>query len=365
LISLKRYLDGTQSLGDKSASRGQRTVTNEDPAPLILSGYCAALAEFGRCTVDVCPASGQALKEGLARVGEGLSRNTSPETILAAGESVRNQLEDWGRRTARHYQVKAGEVKDILLVMARTAESVGARDQRCAQQINEVTTQLKTIANLDDLTQIRNSIEKSALELKTSIDRMTAEGRAVLEQLQAEVSAYQAKLEEAEQIASSDSLTHLRSRLWVEGQIECRMEASVPFCAAILDIDGFKRVNDEHGHTTGDELLKQFSTELRSACRSTDIIGRWGGDEFIVLLDCRLAEALAQVDPVSQWVCGNYTVQRTGAPAKLRVNASIGLAEYVPGETMKQLLDRADAEMYRHKAAVRVVCSGTSRQDPK
>ena len=73
-------------------------------------------------------------------------------------------------------------MKELLLVMARTAESASARDQRCAGQMSEVTEGLKAIASLEDLTEIRASIEKSATELKTSIDRMTAEGKAVLDE---------------------------------------------------------------------------------------------------------------------------------------------------------------------------------------
>jgi len=293
------------------------------------------------------------LYESLSRVAEDLSRADCAETVAVVDQSVRGLLEDWGLRSARHYQKKAAEVKDILLVMARTAESVGESDQRCAQQINEVTTKLKGIADLDDLTQIRASIEKSAADLKSSIARLTTESKAVLERLRSEVSTYQAKFEEAEQIASRDALTRLGSRLWVEGQIKKRIEDAVPFCAAILDINGFKRVNDDHGHVVGDDVLRQFSTELKSACRSTDVVGRWGGDEFIVLLDCQLPEAEAQVARVSKWVCGNYTVNGNGGETKLCVDASMGVAEYVAGETMKELLDRADRGMYRQKAVSR------------
>ena len=361
MISIKRYLEGVAVEDAKEAAFGRRKNEGSDLLSVSIGAYRSALSEMGRCSLDVCPATGQELQQGLATTAGELAANPSPEKVAAADQSVQTQLQEWGRGTARHFQKKAGEVKDILLVMARTAESVGERDQRCAQQICDGTTQLKTIANLDDLTQIRSSIEKSASELKTSIDRMTAEGEATLDHLRSEVSAYQAKLEEAEQIASFDSLTRLRSRLWVEGQIEQRIEATAPFCAAILDIDGFKRVNDDHGHMVGDELLKQFATELRSACRSTDIIGRWGGDEFIVLLDCGLAEAQAQIERLSKWVCGSYTVEAASGPKKLRVNASIGLAEYAPQETMEQLLDRADAEMYRQKAASRAEGSAARR----
>ncbi len=209
-------------------------------------------------------------------------------------------MREWGRGTARHYQQKACEVKEMLLMMARTAESVGARDQRCAGQMSEVTERLKAIASLDDLTEIRARSRRARRELKTSIERMTAEGKAVLDQLKEQVASYQTKLEEAEELASRDALTGLSSRLYVEGQIEKRIAAGTPFCVAIIDIDGFKKVNDDHGHLTGDELLKQFGVELRSACRATDVIGRWGGDEFILLFDCGLEEAEAQTRAAAQ-----------------------------------------------------------------
>jgi diguanylate cyclase (GGDEF)-like protein len=350
MISIRKYLDVVEPAEPRPGHGEPRPGDGKDVTAAALSGYAAALHEMGQCGADVCPALGQELKERLGKVAEDLRQAQSPESVVVANESVRTELEDWGRGTARHYQKKACEVKDILIVMARTAESVGERDQRCAQQMNAVTTQLRSIANLEDLTQIRASVEKSAAELKSSIERMTAEGRAALEQLRTEVSTYQAKFEEAEQIALRDALTHLGSRLWVEGQMESRIKAATPFCVAILDIDGFKRVNDEHGHVVGDELLPQFSTELRSACRSTDVIGRWGGDEFIVVLDCGLAEAEAQIERVSKWVCGNYSVAGRAGGIKLRIDASMGVAEQTPGGTIDELIDRADREMYRRKS---------------
>jgi diguanylate cyclase (GGDEF)-like protein len=267
-------------------------------------------------------------------------------------------LQEWGQQTAKHYREKTGEVKELLLVLARTAESVGDRDQRCAGQITEVTARLEGIASLDDLGEIRASIERSALELKTSVERMTAESKSAIDQLQAEVSVYQARLEEAEEAASRDPLTGVRSRLHAENLIERRIAAAAPHCLAIIDINGFKKVNDEHGHLVGDELLKQFATELRSACRSTDVIARWGGDEFILVLECGLEEAGAQMDRLRKWVFGSYTVKGSSGVKKLEVDASIGLAEHLPGETMKAVLDRADAGMYRDKASSRA--AGTS-----
>lgn len=344
MISLKKYMDRPlEPMGTKAEP--------DALLPAVLEAYGSALAEMGNSSIVACPGVGEELKQGLFEVQAALTVEMTSSSVASTKATVRLMLEDWGRRTSGHYRERAQEVKEILLSMARTAESVGARDQRCALQIDNVTTRLKAIASLDDLSEIRSSIRKSATDLKTSIDRMNEEGKTLLDDLRKQVVTYQKKLEEAEEIASSDPLTRLRSRLCVESRIESRIGLDAPFCLAMVDIDGFKKVNDEHGHLTGDELLKQFASELKSACRSTDVIGRWGGDEFVILMDCGLAEATERVERLSKWVCGDYTVQGPGGAMKLKMNASIGLAEIQKGESLKALMARADAAMYQHKGA--------------
>jgi hypothetical protein len=244
MISLKRYLDavdddpqapmeGCSNTLPANAAKRLEVLIAPNARELVtvaMAAYRSALLEAGKYSLDACPALGDGLKRGLEELSENLCPTVTREAIAAAERSVQERLQDWGLRTAKHYRQKTGEVKELLLVLARTAESVGERDQRCAEQINEVTVRLNQIARLDDLTEIRASIVKSASELKSSIDRMAVEGKTAIDQLRVEVSSYQTKLEEAEEIASSDSLTGLRSRLCVEHQIERRIEAGTPLC---------------------------------------------------------------------------------------------------------------------------------------
>ena len=367
MISLEKYLD-SKNEGLKTQSEalepgcGTNLSQNSDQGSgkadagllsLAISAYGEALREMGDCGAEACPVLGRGLKQSMAQIAGRLTPVPGREALEAAQTGARQQLQDWGQRTAAHYRQKTAEVKDLLLVMARTAESVGERDERCAGQISAVTRRLKTIASLEDLTEIRASIERSATDLKTSLDRMAAEGKQAIADLRAEVSVYQVKLEEAEEFASRDALTGLHNRFWVESQIERRIGKGSLLSLAILDIDAFKTINDQHGHLAGDDMLQQFARELKSASRSTDVIGRWGGDEFILVLDCGLQEAEPQIERLREWVCGDYAIQSRGGRMKLKVNASIGLAERVPGETMKDLLARADVAMYARKAAGR------------
>ncbi len=348
MISLKRYLDSPLerlNSGDE--------IHKGDLLSVVLGAYNSALLEMGNCSLEACPGMGDDLQRSLTRLRLRLSTELSGDALAKIDASAREELHGWGQGTARHYQQKAAEVKHMLLTMARMAQSVVTRDERSATQMTEVTQRLKAIGSLDDLGQIRARIEKCATDLKTSIDRMTCEGKTTMQELSNQVAEYRARLEVAEELAWRDSLTGLSSRMYVEGQIEKRILDGMPFCVAILDIDGFKKVNDRHGHEAGDELLKQFSIELRHARRPTDVIGRWGGDEFILLLDCLFAEAQRQVERLREWICGEYTVEVKAGALKFAVSASIGLAEREKNEKMKEVVARADAAMYADKATLR------------
>jgi diguanylate cyclase (GGDEF)-like protein len=343
MISLKKYLDMS------SGSEGVTATEVPDLLKVAIAEYSATLEAAGNCCAKVCPATVGNLNQELVKIRSGLSVSMESESLAGIAARAREQLNDWGRATEQHYLKKTAEVKELLLTMARAAESVSARDVRCAGQLNEMTGRLSAIASLEDLTEIRASIKTSARELKTSIERMTAEGKATLEALREQVSSYQTKLDVAEAIASRDALTGLSSRLFVERQIERRIAAGGVFCVAVIDIDGFKCTNDQHGHVMGDELLRQFGAELRLACRSTDVIGRWGGDEFLLIFDCALLEGRARAERLRNWICGSYSLEGKQGEIKVQVQASTGLAEYANDESMIELIERADAAMYLEK----------------
>jgi diguanylate cyclase (GGDEF)-like protein len=345
LISIKKYLD-----------RDDPVLTVAEPEPdellaVIIDSYRSALRAFGSNAVEACPAPGRELEQGLAKLESDLSVDATPTTVRQTQEQVEAQLERWGGATAGHLKEQADEVKELLLLLASTAESVGERDQRYAQQFSGLTADLKAIANLDDLTQVRSSLVRKATELKSCVDQMTQDGQQSIAQLRSKVTSYETKLKAVEEIASKDAVTGLANRRSVESRMERLIAAREPFCAVILDLNRFKQINDKHGHPAGDDLLKKFAHELQNNVRSDDMVGRWGGDEFIVVLRRDVAGANPQIERIRHWVFGNYTVETgAGKPTlKVDVTAAVGLAQWTSGMTMKQLIEQADAAMYRDK----------------
>jgi diguanylate cyclase (GGDEF)-like protein len=124
------------------------------------------------------------------------------------------------------------------------------------------------------------------------------------------------------------------------------------FSALFLDLDGFKAVNDAHGHLVGDEVLRQVGARLVGAVRATDFVGRWGGDEFMILLvgAADAAEIAETVRRLGQGV--DLLLQTT--PEPLHVAFSVGLIDDIaPESTPDEILSRADERMYEQKRRYR------------
>ena len=320
------------------------------PLAVAMDCYRSALRAIGRSAAQACPASGSELDLQLAKLVGQLPDEPAARAVQQVESGVEERLGQWAQETEDYLREKADGVKELLMMMARTAESVGERDQRYANQFSDLTSDLRTIANLEDLTQVRSSLVRKAGELKNCVDKMTQESQYSITQLKFKVSDYEVKLKSVEQLALKDSLTGLANRRCAEGRMEWYVAQKQTYCVSILDLNGFKEINDQHGHAAGDDLLKQFASELRNCMRSTDLVARWGGDEFIVVLNCELAAATPQINRIREWVLGDYSIQAgSDKSLKVDIDASIGVAQWLPGKNVKQVIEQADAAMYLDK----------------
>jgi diguanylate cyclase (GGDEF)-like protein len=126
-----------------------------------------------------------------------------------------------------------------------------------------------------------------------------------------------------------------------------------PCSLVACDLDHFKRINDHYGHAAGDRVLKAFGRLLRLSCRASDLVGRIGGEEFAILL--RGAADDEAFEFAERLRARLSEVEFEFLPSASPVTTSVGIAELRPGETINQLLARADQQLYRAKAAGRNV----------
>ena len=164
-------------------------------------------------------------------------------------------------------------------------------------------------------------------------------------------------LEQIRQLATHDDLTGLLNRRAMLDRMQLEQRRSLrsgsPLLIAQLDIDHFKVVNDTHGHAAGDLVLQSFADTVRRNVRDTDVLARWGGEEFVLLLcDTPASDAVTLMERLRQAVQAmQVPVAQGGQP--ITVTVSIGLARHTPADPLAGTLERADQALYAAKAGGR------------
>ena len=151
--------------------------------------------------------------------------------------------------------------------------------------------------------------------------------------------------------ANFDSLTQIYNRKMfhklMNEKIDLFKEQQKPFVLIMLDIDYFKNVNDKYGHLVGDEVLKIMSKEIKSHIRDSDVLARWGGEEFALSFNINITHAKEVAENLRKYV------ENIDFPSVGKITCSFGLTEYIDGDTLDTLTKRADAALYDAKSSGR------------
>lgn len=158
-----------------------------------------------------------------------------------------------------------------------------------------------------------------------------------------------------EELATRDVLTGLYNRRHGESLLRQALQrqrrSGTSFAVALIDLDHFKSINDRHGHAVGDAVLRAFAEAAQSTLRSTDTLARWGGEEFLLLLDDADAQS-ASIALQRMQIAVEQAAVEAGGQA-LSFTFSAGLTVHIEGEPELLLLDRTDRALYQAKAGGR------------
>ncbi|WP_158598046.1 sensor domain-containing diguanylate cyclase [Noviherbaspirillum saxi] len=161
--------------------------------------------------------------------------------------------------------------------------------------------------------------------------------------------------ESANRLAMTDRLTGIANRLAFETKLadlaeRAALDSGEPYILMLMDLDGFKQVNDTHGHDAGDAVLRHFAGLLESTVRKSDFIGRLGGDEFVILLESPIPRE--GVERIAQKIIASLAAPiRIGRDVEAKVGASIGIAFSREAADKDAVFKLADEAMYRAKRA--------------
>lgn len=195
-------------------------------------------------------------------------------------------------------------------------------------------------------------------------NHVSIQNNAYVETLQANYDKIEELLTQVEELSETDTLTGLRNRRFLESNLTHTLLLAarhrVPVCFAIIDIDHFKMVNDIHGHLAGDYVLKEIAALLMSHFRKSDVIVRFGGEEFLlVLFDIQLDRAMPMLEEVRAMVEGHpFSYRGTVMNVTISIGATCDAPEAFQETDISTHIAKADAALYRAKNSGRnkVLC---------
>jgi diguanylate cyclase (GGDEF)-like protein len=198
--------------------------------------------------------------------------------------------------------------------------------------------------------------------LASTLEAVTAELQRTKRILTVKETELKAVIAQADEVAHTDALTFLPNRRQIIGDLQREVifadRYGTPLAVSMLDIDHFKKINDTYGHTVGDDVLRSLASQLREHIRYPDTIGRYGGEEFLIVLPhSTLKAATEQAERLRKHV---ESLQIESGEQHIAVTISLGIAQYkIHQEDWQALLNRADAALYeaKHRGRDRWVAS--------
>jgi diguanylate cyclase len=247
-------------------------------------------------------------------------------------------------------------VKNMMITFIDHLSIVAATTEDYHQKIDLYSQKISRAQNIGELDKILEDVMRETRVTQTealrSRDNMIA-ARQEVQEAESRIKTLESKLEQMSELVREDQLTGSLNRRGLDDVFEREMARAIrrksPLCIAMLDLDDFKRLNDTHGHLAGDEALIHLVRVIKNTLRTMDVIARFGGEEFLILLPDTSLEAAAQTITRLQRELTKRIFMHNDK--HLLITFSAGVALLAQDETQAAIVARADHALYQAKKA--------------
>jgi diguanylate cyclase (GGDEF)-like protein len=382
-LPLDRLDEATGVLKDKILARDEEDISEEDPQGRLegmeeeLKEACRALKRIMALLVEGFYPLTRELEEEASGIHvdcqriEDLHFKRETDALLEFLDGVKEKISSDFKYINDAFLVLLDRVKDLERTLAAQFGS-GEYEKKVDYFEMKINGEVSSIANSFDIHTTIDEIKKVVIRkiqnIKAAVSekkredlkraRIARENMKLLRDRIAEADRNAREMskqaEELKLVAMKDGLTGLYNRnafdIRIANALEKARETEEPITLILLDVDRFKEINDTFGHVSGDKILEKVGQSLKETFRERDFIVRYGGDEFVVLIE-RLTEemALQRVSNFRRNLAKRRFVSHKKGEIAISVSAGIAVAR--SGDTPESIIDRADKAMYSEKQA--------------
>lgn len=255
----------------------------------------------------------------------------------------------------QHLHQKRERIQTIQTTLVQHITDTLRQNEEFGVLLEVELEQLREVGNVQELDILRKTLVNEVEKLQhahQSLNSRLENTHQVLRDVEAQGQELSDELTRVHLLSLTDELTDLPNRRAflrrLEDEVGRVQRYGNALSLVIVDVDGFKAINDKYGHAAGDEVLRSYAKSVLSIFRHHDMVARYGGEEFAVLLPNTDTDgAIAAVNKVQRHAA-ETTIESNGATIRLPT-FSAGVALYLPGETPTDIIERADAALYRAK----------------
>jgi diguanylate cyclase len=247
-------------------------------------------------------------------------------------------------------------VKNMMVTFIDRLGAVAASTSTYHQKMDQYVHKISDAKGIPELNRILQDVMQDTRIAQTEALRSRDEMLAAKQEVQdaeTRIQELEGKLAELSELVREDQLTGSLNRRGLDEVFEREVSRSerrkAPLCIAMLDLDDFKKLNDTHGHTAGDHALIHLVKVVKDTLRTMDVIARFGGEEFMIVLpETPLEDAIQTVTRVQRELTKQIFLYNN---QRLLITFSAGVALYATGESQESIIKRADEALYRAKKA--------------
>ncbi|BBO80116.1 hypothetical protein DSCO28_06820 [Desulfosarcina ovata subsp. sediminis] len=306
-------------------------------------------------TLDITEIDAETFKQVLQRLQARFQSEEKTRAIATHLERDKTKILDHIQRQKTYLAERETEFREIIDLMTAAMTGLDDGNRDFYTSIRSQGERFDAITRLDDIKRIKNEMLREVDKLREMVRQKENQDQKALEALSSQVEVLKQELSRARHSANTDALTGVNNRKaldhYLAGLVDRNCVSRTPFSLLMMDLDDFKQLNDTYGHTVGDRMLLAFAEKCKSVIRKDDFLGRYGGEEFtLVLPGASLRHATKKAKQLCQTIAaGRYAADDTPSTDVLSVTVSIGVGCYRKGDTVTSLIDRTDQCLYEAK----------------
>ncbi len=327
----------------------------EERCEAFLRAIDAMLHFMKSFALDVKELETEDFKNRLDELNQKFTADEKPRRIELHFEHQKNKILHFIEQQHDYIADREKELRDIIDLLTKAMANLDVENRDFYQRVYDQSEKMEQITRLDDIKRIKSALEHEVAQMREIVEQKKQQDHRQVQKLACQVDSLRQELEKTKTKSMTDSLTGVSNRQAFDDSIGDLIERSrvmnTTFSLLMLDLDDFKQINDTHGHLMGDRVLVAFCQKCRQFIRGDDFIGRYGGEEFAIMLPgAAWRDALKKARLICEGIAAaRYATCGEQKDDYLSMTVSIGVTAFKKNDTAEDVIARADKALYKAK----------------